>query len=171
MKAEALWRKGDKPNSLAAYINGINLNFDQLVSDYETNVPIAYRITPAARAAYLANPLVVPTAANLTLSHIMMQKYIAMYAWGVVETWVDMRRYHYTDLDPVTGQQVYREFAPPNTTSTSGVNDLYPNNLGKLIYRHRPRYNSEYLYNINELNRVGAFALDYITKEHWYSMP
>lgn len=170
IKAEALYRKGDKPNALAAYINAINLNFDQLISDYQTNVPAARQITPAARAAFLANPLIVPTAANLTLSHIMMQKYIAMYAWGLVETWVDMRRYHYIDLDESTGQQVYREFAPPNTTSTSGVNDLYPNNLGKLIYRHRPRFNSEYLYNVDELNRVGALAPDYITKEHWFSM-
>jgi hypothetical protein len=171
IKAEALWRKGDKVNALAAYINGINLNYDQLIGDYQTNVPAALRITPAARAAHLANPLVVPSAAGLTLSHIMLQKYIAMYAWGVVETWVDMRRYHYTDLDPVTGFQVYRDFAPPNTTSTNGVNDLYPNNNGKLIYRHRPRYNSEYLYNVDELNRLGAFAQDYITKEHWFSIP
>jgi hypothetical protein len=171
MKAEALLRKGDKPNALAAYINGINLNYDQLIADYQTNVPGALQITPAARAAFLANPLVVPAAANLTLSHIMLQKYIAMYAWGCVETWVDMRRYHYTDLDPVTGQQVYREFAPPTTTTTSGISDIYPNNNGKLIYRHRPRYNSEYLYNIDELNRVGAFGLDYITKEHWFSQP
>ncbi|MEO7923132.1 MAG: SusD/RagB family nutrient-binding outer membrane lipoprotein [Chitinophagaceae bacterium] len=171
IKAEALFRKGLKPQALTAYINGINLNFDQLIGDYQTNVPVGMRISPTTRAAYLANPLVVPASASLTLSHIMMQKYVAMYAWGLVETWVDMRRYHYTDLDPVTGNQVYREFAPPNTTSTSGVNDLYPNNSGKLIYRHRPRYNSEYLYNVDELNRVGAFALDYITKEHWFSKP
>ncbi len=165
IKAEALLRKGNKPAALAAYINAINLNFDQLISDYETNVPAARRITPATRAAFMANPLNVPSAANLTLSHIMMQKYIAMYGWGLIETWVDMRRYHYTDLDPVTGQQVYRDFAPP-----TGL-DLYSRNNGKLIYRLRPRYNSEYLYNVDELNRVGAFALDYITKEHYFSKP
>ncbi|MEO6611420.1 MAG: SusD/RagB family nutrient-binding outer membrane lipoprotein [Chitinophagaceae bacterium] len=171
MKSEALFRKGDKPGALAAYINGINLNFDQLISDYQTNVPAPLRITPASRAAFMANPLNVPSAGNLTLSHIMMQKYISLYAWGFMETWVDMRRYHYTDLDPITGNQVYREFAPPNTTSTTNINDLYPSNNGKLIYRLRPRYNSEYLYNIDELNRVGAFAGDYITKEHYFSKP
>jgi hypothetical protein len=166
VKAEALWRKGQKQLALDAYTKAINLNFDQLISDYQTNVPGALRITPATRAAFMADPINVPTDANLlTLSHIMMQKYIAMYAWGVVETWVDIRRYHYTDLDPVTGQQVYREFQPP-----VGV-DLYSRNGGKWIYRHRPRYNSEYLYNIDELNRLGALALDYITKEEWYSKP
>lgn len=165
VKAEALYRKNDKAGARAAYLNGINLNFDQLVANYETNVPTALRMTPATRAAYLANPLVVPAAANLTLSHIMLQKYIAMYGWGGVETWVDIRRYHYTDLDPVTGQQVYRDFVPPSGT------DLFTNNNGKLIYRERPRYNSEYLYNGAELTRLGAFGADYITKECWFSKP
>jgi hypothetical protein len=165
VKAEALLRKGQKAEALVAYREGISLNFDLLIADYETNVPSAFRITPASKAAFLADPINVPDASNLTLSHIMLQKYIAMYAWGVVETWVDLRRYHYTDLDPVTGQQVYRDFVPPSGT------DLYSRNGGKLIYRHRPRYNSEYLYNVAELNRLGAFAPDYITKEHWFSKP
>jgi hypothetical protein len=166
IKAEALLRKGgNTAAALAAYRKGIELNFAQLRADYETNVPAANRITDGSRDAFLANPLVVPAANNLTLSHIMMQKYVAMYGWGVVETWVDMRRYHYTDLDPVTGFQVYREFAPPTGT------DLYSRNNGKWIYRHRPRYNSEYLYNVDELNRLGAFATDYITKECWFSKP
>ncbi len=165
IKAEALLRDNQDNAAQLAYIKALNLHFDQLIADYEVSVPLGNRITPAARATFLANPLVVPNADNLTLSHIMMQKYISMYAWGVVETWTDMRRYHYTDLDPVTGQQVYREFAPPTGT------DLYSTNFGKWIYRVRPRYNSEYLYNIAELNRLGAFAPDYITKELWYSKP
>ena len=165
VKAEALLRKGDKPNALAAYIFGINLNFDQLITNYETNVPITLRITPGSRAAYMANPINIPAANNLTLSHIMLQKFVALYGWGGIETWVDMRRYHYLDLDPVTGQQVYRDFVPP-----SGI-DLFSNNFGKLIYRERPRFNSEYLYNVSELNRLGAFAPDYITKECWFSKP
>lgn len=165
VKAEALLRKGLRADALDAYVQGLNLHFDQLISDYEATVPTALKITPGSRAAYLSDPVVVPTAVNLTLSHIMMQKYIAMYAWGVVETWVDLRRYHYTDLDPQTMQQVYREFQPP-----VGL-DLYTRNNGKWIYRHRPRYNSEYLYNVAELNRLGAFDNDYITKEHWFSKP
>lgn len=167
MKAEALWRKNDKAGALAAYTQGISLSFDMLTGtpDYHNSVPVAMQITPAAKAAYLANPLVVPAAANLTLSHIMLQKYIAMYGYGLVETWVDMRRFHYTDLDPVTGQQVYADFTPP-----SGL-DLYVNNNSKVVYRARPRYNSEYLYNVAELQRIGAIALDYNTVEQWFSKP
>lgn len=165
IKAEAMLRKGDRAGALVAYKKGIELNIAELRTNYETSVPTALRMNDTQRDAFLNNPTIVPSAANLTLSHIMMQKFIAMYGWGVTEVWVDMRRYHYTDLDPVTGQQVYREFAPP-----TGI-DLYTNNLGKWIYRVRPRYNSEYLYNVDELNRLGAFAPDYITKECWFSKP
>ena len=165
IKAEALLRKGDPINAVAAYRKGIELNFDLLRTVFETNVPVASRITNATRDAYLNNSTVVPSAANLTLSHIMLQKFITMYGWGVIETWVDLRRFHYTDLDPANGLQVYRDFAPPSGT------DLFPDNFGRLVYRARPRYNSEYLYNVAELNRLGAFALDYHTKECWFSKP
>ena len=166
MKAEAAYRKGDKATALAAYIKGINDNFDMLSSVYSVNVPAAYLITPASKAAYLANSVIVPTtAAGLTLSHIMLQKYIALYVHGALETWVDMRRYHYVDLDPATSTQVYADFIPP-----SGA-DLFTNNNNKLVYRVRPRYNSEFVWNFNELVRIGADQLDYHTKEQWFSMP
>jgi hypothetical protein len=93
----------------------------------------------------------------------MLQKYIALYGWGMHETWVDMRRYHYTDLDPATGKQVYSDLTLP-----SGIN-LFINNNNKPVYRARPRYNSEYLYNVPELERIGALALDYHTVEQWFS--
>jgi hypothetical protein len=165
MKAEAYLRKGDNPNARQSYIAGINASFDLLTgtSDYHNSVPAARQITPATRAAFLADPVVVP--ATITRSHIMQQKYISMYGFGLVETWTDLRRYHYTDLDPVTGQQVYNGFTPPTGT------DLFTNNNNKLVYRARPRYNSEYLYNIVALNLVGGLALDYHTKEQWFSQP
>jgi hypothetical protein len=33
----------------------------------------------------------------------------------------------------------------------------------------RPRYNSEYLYDVPELTRIGALAADYNTLEMWFS--
>lgn len=146
-----------------AYMDGISLNFDMLSTDYNDAVPAARLITPAAKTAFLANPVVVPAAANLSLSHILLQKFIALYGFGSLETWVDMRRFHYTDLDEKAGGQVYADLIVP-----SGI-DLYINNAGKLTYRARPRYNSEYLYNVAELERLGALALDYNTKEQWFS--
>ncbi|MFL9484973.1 SusD/RagB family nutrient-binding outer membrane lipoprotein [Chitinophagaceae bacterium LWZ2-11] len=171
LKAEAAYIKGDKATALSAYTNGVSLNFDMLTTNYATNVPATGVITPASKAAYMANTAAVPTvAANLTLSQIMLQKYIALYGWGVQETWVDMRRYHYTDADQQTGKQVYSDFAPPAGTS------LYANNNGKLVYRARPRYNSEYIYDVPSLKLVGALDAgasqvpDYHTKECWFSL-
>lgn len=167
MRAEAFWYKGDKASALTAYTSGINLSFDMLTGtpDYQNVVPSAMQMTPAAKAAYLASSTIVPTANNLTLSHIMLQKYISQYGFGMQITWVDLRRYHYTDLDPVTGNQVYADFTLPTGS------DLYPNNNGKWPYRCRPRYNSEFLYNIAALDLVGGRELDYHTKEQWFSKP
>jgi hypothetical protein len=164
LKAEAQLRKGDKAGALASYSNAISLNFDMLTTKYTAMIPVGKEITPSTKANYIT--AVTPTAANLTLTHIMLQKYIALYGFGFQETWADMRRYHYNvDLDPATAKPVYIDFTPP-----SGA-DLYPDNAGKLTYRARPRYNSEYLYNIPELTRIGAYpGLDYHTKETWFSM-
>ncbi|MBS1511765.1 MAG: SusD/RagB family nutrient-binding outer membrane lipoprotein [Bacteroidetes bacterium] len=167
--AEAALRKGDKTTALQAYKNGINLDFDMLRNTYSFNIPNGKAITDPIQQAYVNNPNVVPaTAAGLTLTHIMLQKYIALYGWGVHQTWTDMRKYHYTDLDPATGKQVYADFTPPPTTPT---NYLISTNNGKWVYRCRPRYNSEYLYNIPELTRVGALNSDYNTYEIWFSRP
>lgn len=163
MLAEAYYRKGLKTEALNAYRDGISLNFDLLVSDYNAGVPVSQQITPAKKAAYLANPIIVPLAADLKLSHIMLQKYIALYGHGIHETWTDMRRFHYTDVEAGTTGQVYADFAVP-----TGL-DLFINNSDKLVYRARPRYNSEYLYNVKELTRIGALALDYHTKEQWFT--
>ncbi len=163
MKAEAAFIKGDKTTALAAYKLGIQLNFDMLTTDYNVNVPADKVITTAIRDAFLNKPEVVPTAVNLTLSHIMLQKYISLYGYGNYETWVDLRRYHYIDIDGA-GFQVFRDFAIPTGTS------LYIDNGGKPIYRVRPRFNSEYVWNLEELRRIGADANDYHTKECWFSL-
>ncbi len=160
--AEAAYRKGDKPLALAAYANGISQNFDMLTTTYPQNIPAVYAITPTSKANYIA--AVVPgVATSLTMSQIMLQKYIALYGWGVQQTWTDMRKFNYIDIDPATGNQVYAGFTPPP------IANLSPTNNGKLVYRCRPRYNSEYLYNIPELTRLGALALDYNTVKPWFA--
>jgi hypothetical protein len=170
MKAEAAFRKGDKATALAAYTNGISLNFDMLTTSYQTNVPASKVITAGIKAAYLANTAVVPTVAtDLTLTQIMLQKYIALYAFGVQETWADMRRYHYNvDADAATGKSVYADFTPANGS-------YYIGNNGHPVMRARPRYNSEYIYDIPSLQLIGAVEAggaqisDYHTKETWFS--
>ncbi len=168
--AEAAFRKGDKTTALAAYINGISLNFDMLTTTYSFKIPASKAITPAMKAAYMSNPAIVPaTSAGLTLTRIMLQKYIALYGWGTHQTWTDMRKYHYTDIDVATGNQVYADFITP---PTSPINYLVSTNLGEKVYRCRPRFNSEYLYNVPELTRIGAYQnLNYNTFQCWFSIP
>lgn len=168
--AEANYLKGNTTAALTAYTNAVSLDFDLMTTVFTKGIPAGKAITPASKAAYLANTAIVPaTPAGLTLSHIMLQKYIALYGWGTHQTWTDMRKYHYNiDKDPVTGTPVYVNFVTP---PTSPINYLVSTNNGKLVYRCRPRFNSEYLYNIPELTRIGAINQDYNTYECWFSQP
>jgi hypothetical protein len=164
MKAEAAFKKGDKATAVAAFRLGVSLHFDMLTDKYNVNIPAGNEITPATKAAYMASSAVPADPLVLTLSHIMLQKYIALWGYNALETWVDMRRYHYDeDVDAGTGLKVYTGFTPP-----SGIN-MWVDNGGKKVYRVRPRYNSEYVWNLNELIRIGADKLDYHTKETWFS--
>ena len=159
--AEAAYRKGDKATALTAYTTGINLSFDMLTSTYNVHIPAADVITPATQATYMA--AVVPTdPSQLTLSQIMLQKYIALFVYGAHETWVDMRRFHYTDLDPVTGQQVYANFQLPPI--------IWTQNGNKPVYRARPQNTSEYQYNILAVTAMGGTAIDYCTRQIQFSI-
>ena len=169
LKAEAHFLKGQTALASAAYINGINGHIDMLNTHFTgylqpvgANSPATInniQISSADRAALLANPAFVPPPASLTLKHIMCQKYLALWGWGFVENWVDMRRYNYDDIN------IYP------TYNRLDIIKLFPDNGGKLAERIRPRYNSEYLWNVDALKAVGGFNLDYHTKKCWFSLP
>jgi hypothetical protein len=167
IKAEAAFRKGDLTTALAAYTAGINLHFDFINrSTFPRSNVTLYNgspITTAQRTAYLNSSNVKRTTTELTLTDIMLQKYIALWGWGFYETFVDIRRYHWQDLDPITNQQVYKTMVFPTP--------FFADNLGKPVYRVRPRFNSEYVWNRDELLRIGALNLDYHTYECWFSKP
>ena len=164
IKAEAAYKMGDKAGALAAYTAGISAHIDWVNARNSDNGQQPTQITAAEKAAFLASPAIVPTNANaLTLTQIMSQKYIAQWGWGHNEIWMDLRRYHYTDLDPSGAQQVFPGFTPPL--------NLYPDNGGKVVQRIRPRYNSEYIWNRPALDAIGGLALDYHTKPLWITQP
>jgi hypothetical protein len=164
VKAEAAFRSGDKATALTAYRNAISAHIDFVNTrnlDANSN---ATQITSTEKAAFLADPRIVPTSPSaLTLTQIMTQKYISQWAWGHNELWMDMRRYHYTDIDPATSAQIYPGFAAPT--------NLYPDNNGKIVQRIRPRYNSEYVWNFASLITIGGDQLDYHTKPLWITQP
>jgi hypothetical protein len=169
LKSEAAMRKAapDVATAYTAYRNGIEAHFDFINRSTfpRTNVQLYNNtpITTVERSAYLAGPNVKQSAATLTLTDIMLQKYIALWGWGFVETWVDLRRYRYTDNDPMTNQPVFKGFVVPS--------NLQALNAGRLAYRIRPRYNSEYVWNRPELERIGATLPDYHLKPIWFSLP
>ena len=168
IKAEAAFRKGYAAIALTAYTNAINLHFDFINRTVfpRSNTPI-YNGGPISltdRNAYLNGNNVKRSIATLSITDIMMQKYIALWGWGFFETFVDIRRYHWiNDLDPATGLPVYKTMAFPSP--------FFADNLGKPVYRVRPRFNSEYVWNRDELLRIGALNLDYHTYECWFSKP
>jgi hypothetical protein len=166
VKAEAAYRGGDKATALTAYRNAISAHIDFVnTKNSEIASQSATQITSTEKSTFLADPRIVPASASqLTLTQIMSQKYIAQWGWGHNELWMDMRRYHYTDVDPASGVQVFPGFTPPSTT-------LYPDNNGKIAWRIRPRFNSEYVWNIPALTQIGGLALDYHTKQTWITQP
>jgi hypothetical protein len=161
IKAEAALKMGDQATALSAYTKAISASIDFVNARNLDDNQTATQISAAEKTAFLASPNIVPTV--LTLSHIMSQKYIAQWAWGHNELWMDMRRYHYTDVDPVSGTEIFRGFTPPTA--------LYVDNAGKIVQRIRPRYNSEYVWNQASLAVIGGLATDYHTVPLWITLP
>jgi len=169
IKAEAAYRKGDKTTALTAYTNGVSSAIDFTntyggANNYTysgTAYTVTQSVSPAEKTAYLATA-VPATTAGLTLSKIMCQKYIHQWAWAPYETWTDIRRYQYTATYPGETTQVFAGFTLPALASE---------NNGKVIYRIRPRYNSEYVWNSAALSTIGGLKLDYHTLPIWISIP
>ena len=166
IKAEAAFIKGDKATAFDAYKNGINAHLDFVQNGMiapgatVTGTPYKFSTNPnfnTEKAAFLANPAVIPaSSANLTQSMILLQKYIALWGYGFIETWSDLRKH---DYDP----NVFTSFTLPTT--------FYIDNNGKPAYRVRPRYNSEYIWNIDALTKIGGFEPDFHTKKMWFHQP
>jgi hypothetical protein len=163
IKAEALLHGANAPAALTAYQNGISASIDFVNARNLDAGQTPTQITAAEKAAFLADPNIVPAAGALTLSHIMSQKFIALWGWGHNEIWMDMRRYHYTETDPASGVEVFRGFTPPT--------NLLADNGGELVYRIRPRYNSEYVWNQAGLAGIDALTSNYHTRRTWITEP
>jgi Starch-binding associating with outer membrane len=162
IKAEASFKKADRSTAYTNYINGIksHMAFVNFMNQSANNVT---QITTAQIDNYITSTAVKQNSTALTLTDIMLQKYIADFGWNCMEAWCDIRRYHYFDLDFQTDLPVYRGFTIP-TYSTF--------NLGnRPQYRFWPNINSEFDWNFNSLNLIGANNVDYHTYEMWFSQP
>ncbi|MFV0605412.1 MAG: SusD/RagB family nutrient-binding outer membrane lipoprotein [Niabella sp.] len=168
IKAEAAFRKGDKALAYTAYKNGIQLHFNFINRDYSgirTSASL-YNINPIAAASitkYMTSKNVSQLSDSLKISDIMLQKYIALWGWGFVETWSDLRKYNYLDPTDLTYQTVYPGFNPPTT--------FYDLNKSLPAQRVRPHYTSEYTYNIEQIERFGINQTDWHIQKMWFVTP
>lgn len=144
---------------------------------------------------YLNGPYVAGmTVADFTLSHIMMQKFMALYPWGANEVWVDQRKYmydiQYTGEYPTNGNgfdktmvnqkkdndptKVYKGFYL-EPAEVQGRRSAYNvDNAGSPCFRLRPRYNSEYMWNVKNLQALRPIAGDapnYQCSIPWFAYP
>ena len=162
VKAEAAFRNNDKATALAAYQAGMAAHMD-FVNVYSLTANGVSQITPAQRNTYFATPAYKTNIGALTLTDIMLQKYIGDFGWNFTECWTDLRRYHYFDIDPQTNDQVYKTFAIPFYS----LNNQGP----KPAYRFSPTNFSEFDWNIDEIRKIGGLNIDYHTYEMWFSQP
>lgn len=100
IKAEVLFRKGDKAGALAAYKAGIKAHLDYMQKKLTAwkgqgfSNPDMQPMDDAKISAYLASDAVCQNASDLKMSDIMLQKYVAMGC--SLENWNDMRRFNYS---------------------------------------------------------------------------
>jgi len=130
--AEAYFQQGQRSTAFQHFVDGIRSHMQrvgvgqQSIDDFIQNGPIPHN------------------ADQLTLSNIMMQKYIALWLQG--ETWVDFRRY---DYDP----DIYPGLKRPKNLAYYWSKDDPDEWLERIIYDTE----TEEIYNKPELERLGAY--------------
>ncbi len=105
IKAEVYMRKGESGNAYAAYRAGIQAHIDYMQSkltDWQSSGfaavnPDMAPMNPGDITTYLASNAVCQSAGTLTMSDIMLQKYIAMGC--SIENYNDMRRFNFSAGD------------------------------------------------------------------------
>lgn len=101
IKAEVYMRKGDAGNAYTAYKAGIQAHLDMMqaklgawkAAGYATTNPDMAPMDQTAINTYMASSAVA-NAGNITMSDIMLQKYVAMGC--SIENWNDMRRFNFS---------------------------------------------------------------------------
>jgi hypothetical protein len=152
IEAEAAFRSNNKTRALTAYKDGIKAHMDKMGID------------PTVRNTFLASAAVAQTEATLTLSNIMMQKYIILFQNP--EAWTDMRKCDYClnangDYDEAAG--IYKGFKKPKFVH---VNFSDPK---AWVRRFQTAY-IERSYNVDNVRAIGGFEPTYTAKPVWWDI-
>jgi hypothetical protein len=102
IKAEVYMRKGDQANAYTAYRAAIQAHLDMMqarlaswqAAGYTATNPDMLPMDQTAINTYLTSSAVAQGAGDLTMSDIMLQKYVAMGC--SLENWNDMRRFNFS---------------------------------------------------------------------------
>lgn len=201
--AEAYWKMNNKTDAFEAFKAGVKADLDFTAKYIKPGTPgqavggdkVSKTVFSNLASEYYSGKYVSGLSmADFSLSHIMMQKWIALYPWGSQEAWVDMRKYHYDvqysgeypskgngwdatmvnqkwDTNP---DKVYKGFylAPAQVKGRRGSYDI--KNDGSPCYRLRPRYNSEYMWNLASLEvikPISGTAANYHCSIPWFAYP
>ena len=132
IKAEALFQSGDAASAFISFKEGIQKHMQRV------------GVAPSDIVAFIAGPTVPQNAAELTLSDIMMQKYLALYLQG--EAWADMRRHNYDS-------QIYKGLKRPKYLAYYWNED----NPNEWIERLPYDTETEEIYNKPTLEALGAY--------------
>jgi hypothetical protein len=105
IKAEVYMRKGLKPEAFTAYRDGIQAHLNMMqakltewqAAQYTDHNPDMAPMDQSAITAYLQSSAVAQGSGDLTMSDIMLQKFIAMGC--SIENWNDMRRFNFSAGD------------------------------------------------------------------------
>jgi hypothetical protein len=129
IKAEVLFRKGDKGGALAAYKEAVRGHLELMNSKLKAwgaqdRNPGKHPMDEEVIDAFLASNCLAQDAASLTLAEIMKQKYIAMSFSQ--QTWNDMRRYNYSAGDVDGLGVVYPDFDRPRAISATAASQKFP---------------------------------------------
>jgi hypothetical protein len=173
IKAEVYMRKGDKANAYAAYKAGIQAHMDMMqakltewAGSYGATNPDMKPMNPADITAYLSSNAVAANAGALTMSDIMLQKFIAMGC--SIENWNDMRRFNYSAGNVGGFGVVYPGYQRgPLFTGTAQLTGGSPTDPGYWMRRWAlpPTYEINY-------NSVNTLALNpHATDPNIWAMP
>jgi hypothetical protein len=172
IKAEVYMRKGDIANAYTAYLAAIQAHMDMMQAKltswqgtYGITNPDMTPMNSAAISAYLTSGAVA-TAGNLTMSDIMLQKYLAMGC--SIENWNDMRRLNFSAGNVAGFGVVYPGYQRgPLFTGQSQLTGAGPTDVRYWIRRWAlpPTYEINY-------NSVNTLALNpHATDPNIWSMP
>lgn len=165
IKAEVLFRQGDKGGALTAYKNAIKGHLDFMntkLKAYGTaNNPGKNPMPQADIDEFLASDCIAQTANELTMAEIMKQKFIAMSFSQ--QNWNDMRRFNFSAGNVGDFGVVYPGFDRPKSIRATAASQKFPGaskSDNNYWWRRMAHCSHEVDYNAKNLKESNAKATD-----------